>query len=147
MNLLAYDILWLLLFLFTINFISLLLIRSDERFWLPSTLLWMLLLCSLFINITLNKNNVIEKEAAYTMQTDAESKQNESAMYDLEAAKKQQSLENNILLKLAGFQTFLCLLCQLAGFKSTSKQQFKKGSQAFFISLLLYGAIELVRLF
>ena len=65
MNILAYDIVWLLLFIFTINFISLALVRSDERFWMPSTLFWILLICSMFINLSLNKSNVIQKEAVY----------------------------------------------------------------------------------
>jgi hypothetical protein len=147
MNFLAYDIVWLLLFIFTINFISLAFVRSDERFWMPSTLFWILLICSMFINLSLNKNNVIEKEAVYNAQTDPGSKANEGAAIGLEEAIKQQNQENTILLRLTGFQTFLCLLCQLLGFHLTSQKQFRKGAVAFFIFLLLYGLIEMIRLF
>src|SRR5688572_14621134 len=128
MNFLAYDMVWLFLFIFTINFISLALVRSEERFWMPSTLFWILLVCSMFINMTLNKMNVVEKEAVYNAQTDPGSKSNEGAAIGLEQAITQQSLENTMLLRLTGFQTFLCLLCHLLGFHLTAGIQFKKGS-------------------
>jgi hypothetical protein len=144
MDIFSYDILVLLLFLFTINFVCLVLVRSNERFWLPSSILWILLLCSLFINLTINKNNVIQKESEFNAQTDIESRSNETAILALEAAKKQETSENMILLRLAGFQTLMCLVLQLLGYKLTSLIQFKQGARAFIILLLLYGAIEMV---
>jgi hypothetical protein len=144
---LSHGILWLLLILFTLNFIGIGLIRSDERFWLPSITIWMLLLCTLFINMTINKNNVLEKEITYNTPKDPDSREAESAMIGLQEARNQQHFENYRLLRLIGFQTFLCLLCQLLGYKLTSKTQFRKGSIAFLLFLVLYGSIELITLF
>jgi hypothetical protein len=146
MDLFSYDILWLLLLLFTINFIGIALIRSDERFWLPSTLLWVLLVCTMFINMTLNKNNVVDKEIVYNAQTEPESKSNETAIAELDKAKQQQQSETITLLRLTGFQAFLCFLCQLLGYKLTSKNQFRKGAIAFFVFVMVYGAIEVGRM-
>jgi hypothetical protein len=96
--------------------------------------------------MTVTKNNVAEKELIYNAQTDPESQTNEAAIMGLEAAKEQQRFENKVLLQLTGFQTLLCLACQLLGYKLTSRKQYRKGSITFFVFLLLYGGIEMIRL-
>ena len=147
MNFLSIDLTWLVLFLISINFITAIAIRTEEKYWLPQMIIMIFLLGILVFQNTLNREHVIQKEIIYDQQTNLEEKSNLVATLELEAAKKQRKDENRKLLRLLGLQSIISFFSQFVGYRQTGKTQFRSGLKTFFLLFIIYLVIEIVWLF
>lgn len=147
MNLISIDLLWLALILITLNFACAAMIRTEERYWLPQIIIWMVLFGFLLFSNTLHKEQVVQKEMIYQQQTDPSDKAYSAATLELEQAKKDRQQENRKLIRMLGIQSFLALIFQLFGYRQTSKKQFRSGAKSFFFLFFVYLVFELVWIF
>ena len=147
MNFLSIDFIWLILILISINFMSAALIRTEERFWLPQIITWLLLLGMLLFQHTFNREQVVQKQMVYDQQTDPNDASNREATLDLEEARRRQKADNIVLVRLLGLQSLFTCLAQGLGYRRTMKKQFRSGAQSFLFLFFLYLIFEIVRLF
>ena len=146
MNLLSIDFIWLFLILITINFICLVAIRSEERFWLPQMVIWILLFGTLLFRNTLNGELVVQREIVYAQQTNPDDENNRAATAALETARKTRQQENALFIRLLGIQSLICFVLHLAGYRSTGKKQFRSGAVTMGFFFMAYLVFELTQL-
>ena len=147
MNLLSINFIWLFLIIISLNFICLIAIRSEERFWLPQMVIWILLFGTLLFRNTLNGELVVQKEIVYAQQTNPDDESNRAATAALEAARKTREHENVLFIRLLGIQSLICFVLQLAGYRSSGKKQFRSGAVTMGLFFLAYLLFELIRIF
>ncbi len=144
MNLISFDLLWLVLILITLNFVSAAFIRTEERYWLPQIILWMILFGFFLFSNTMHREQVVQKEMIYQQQTDPDDKAYTKATLELEQAKKDRQNENRLMIRLLGIQSLFAMTFQLFGYRQTSKKQFRSGAKTFFFLFFAYLVFELV---
>jgi hypothetical protein len=118
MNLLSYGIGYTILGIFIINFLLILLIRSEERFLITAVSLWTLMFLTVIVLTIVNNNTVDVREIEYT----GPSTMTEKEFEELDGFKKQAKEENKKLVRLLGVQTVISFAWLLLGVRSSRKK-------------------------
>jgi hypothetical protein len=137
MNLFSIDIGYLILILFLINFMGVLLIRSQERFWLPGIALWIFLFFIVVMLNVINRTDVDRQEIIYGESTANPEKMAQNDL-QLEQLKKEKNSENTVLFHLLGFQTIFSCIWQFLGYRSTGKKYYRTSSITFTFLVFVY---------
>lgn len=135
MNFLTIGIETLLLIVFTINFISVLLIRSTERFWLPSIVLWFALF-SVFVVVNITNTNAMESPPRIFDENNYSTV--DKWMQEQETANREEQKTTDIIFKLLSFQTVLSFLWLILGYQQTGIKYYKSAATTFFLMILFY---------
>ena len=143
MNLLSIGTGYLLLLLFIVNFLAVLLIRSEGRFWFPGVILWIFMFFIVVLFNAMNDLKVDKQELAYSESTTVDNEQD----YQLEQLKDQTSRENIKLFRLLGFQTIFSCIWQFLGFSTTGKRYYRTSAISFTLLSIVFGITELLRIF
>jgi hypothetical protein len=142
MNLLSVGTGYLVLGLFVINFLAILLIRSEGRFWFPGVIFWLLMFCIVVLIHVMNDVAVDRQELVYSDNTVTDDQQT----VQLEEFKDKTSGENVILFRLLGFQTVFSCIWQFLGYSSTGKKYYRTSAITFTLLSIVFGITELLRL-
>jgi hypothetical protein len=147
MDLFNTDIVLLILFLFAANFIGILLINVEERFWLPGILIWMGLFVFYLILREANRKD-LELQAFTTEQNQSKVKDEEPddpahINFAMERAETEAARKNNVVFTLLGWQSIFCFFWSTVGFAKTSKKYYRSAMIAFLLLSLLYGVLAI----
>lgn len=143
MDILSVDLGWLLVILFFINFLAVLFIRTDERFWIPSIILWLFLFFG-FVLVQVTNNREVEYQGlVYQNKVKTEEEVlNDTKPYELEQVRKKTHAQNAKLFRVLGFQTLLSCFWLLLGYRSTGHKHYRTSSITFTILAFLYLVLE-----
>ena len=143
MNLLSIGTGYLILFLFIINFLVVLLIRSEGRFWYTGVVLWIFMFFIVVLFNVMNNLEVDKQEIAYSKTQTVDDQQE----FQLQYLRDQTSRENIKLFRLLGFQTIFSCVWQLLGFSTTGKRYYRTSAISFTLLSIVFGITELLRIF
>jgi hypothetical protein len=145
MDILSFDIKWLIIILLAANFLGIIvLVNREERFWLPAVFLWIFIFSSLVFFDSINDIILEKKEIIYYDQQPAgNEKDNTNTSEEIRDARKQAYREKTVLVRLAGVQTFFTFLCLVMGYKKTGKKQYRSGVIVFFLLIMVYIGAEI----
>ena len=135
---------WLLLIIFILNFVGILILSGNERFWLPSVIIWLFLLFTFFIGNSFNSNDVSYEEAKMKVEELQSGKVQETEPLTLKEARNKKQSFSKTLLHLLGFQSFLSLIWTALGYKTTGQQYYRSALITFSIICIVYLLIVLV---
>lgn len=136
MNLLSADTTLLAGILFLANFIIVLLINTEERFWIPTMILWITLFCAFLIVRTLNSDRIRNEELILQQSKNSEDDK-ANANWKIENSKQETARVNEKLFILLGCQTFYCFFFHLIGYAKTRRDYYRKSTITFFILSLV----------
>jgi len=137
---------WSVLILLSANLVAMMLIRTEERFWMPQTAGWIILLVVLLLSHVVRKEEVLHREDLYRLQRTSGSNSDRVAQANLDEARSSASKETGLLIRLLGIQSLICFLSQAAGLRLTANRQFRRGVFSFLLFFLFYLGWELVQL-
>ena len=143
MNLLSIGTGYLILFLFIINFLVVLLIRSEGRFWYTGVVLWIFMFFIVVLFNVMNNLEVDKQEIAYSKTQTVDDQQE----FQLQYLRDQTSRENIKLFRLLGFQTIFSGIWQFLGFSTTGKRYYRTSAISFTLLSIVFGITELLRIF
>ena len=143
MNILSIDTLVLAVILFGINFIAVLFIRTEDRLWLPTLTLWIILLAIFLIIRSFNSNRVDYEQMNYELSQQNKDQKAEQE-WNLNEAKATASQQNNKLFVLLGCQTMFCLFFHAIGFAGTNKNYYKTSTITFFLLSVAFLLTEIL---
>jgi hypothetical protein len=142
MGLFSLGIGWLLLIVFFINLVGIRMLAGDDRFWLPTVILWFIFFFMYFFVTLYTSTNV----QVYEMELKEKKETNEKEMLhniaEYEKAQVKEKDDNLKALRLLGFQTGLCFFFQAIGYKTTGRRYYRSGSLTFFFLFLVYLVLE-----
>jgi hypothetical protein len=139
MDILQINLGWLILTVFTINFLGILLMRSEDRFWLPCVITWLFLFFFLVIGNVFNSGDVRYQQTVLSEKVlNAEEKGQEETRLALQQATESQQAFSRTMLHLLGFQSLLSLFWTIIGYKSTGQRFYQSSMITFFVFCLLY---------
>jgi len=138
---------WSILIVFAVNLAAMMLIRTEERFWLPQTASWIILLVLLLLSHVVRKEEVIYREDLYRLQRTPGSNSDREAQTNLENARSKASEEADLLIRLLGLQSLICVFSQAIGFRLTGNRLFRRGLLSFLLFFIIYLGWEFIRLF
>ena len=140
MNLLSYSLGYIITGIFIINFLVILLIRSEERLLITAVSLWTLMFLTVIIITIINNNTVDVREIEYSGPVTM----TEEEFMELDDFKQQTKKENQRLVRLLGIQTLISFIWLLLGLKSNSKKYYRSALISFAVFSFIYGIFELV---
>lgn len=141
MNLPHIAIEWLIIALFLINFFLLLIVKGNVKFYVPTLVIWVMLLFGSVLVKVFNETQVqIQQskidQSAQKNGPDAQSYQ------QMDTIKQQQEYENSTLFTLLGVQTIITFLLQMVGYASTYQKYYLSSAAVFFVFTVLYLVIQ-----
>jgi hypothetical protein len=144
-DLLHYGLLWLIPILLVLNIAGIAIIQSEDRYWLPVIILWIALLGTLVVNHALNVTSYEDKASSLTRPSE---KPVDTAfvLSELDQERKTNKEGNLLLFRLLGAQTLFGFLFLALGYQRTIRPFYKKAMVNFFLLLVGYVLIEVVRL-
>jgi len=144
MDITSVSLEWLLLITFILNFVGILILSGNDRFWLPSVIIWLLLLFIFFIGNAFNSNDVSYEEAKMKVEELQTGKVQETEPLTLKEAKNKKRSFNNTMLHLLGFQSFLSLVWTALGYKTTGQHYYRSALITFSVLCTIYLLIVFV---
>ncbi|MGZ8538165.1 MAG: hypothetical protein ACXWV9_07870 [Flavisolibacter sp.] len=140
MNILSYSIGYLILGIFVINFLVILITRSEARLLITAVSLWTLMFLTVIILTMLNNNTVDVREIEYSGPITMTEKEFE----ELDGFKQQSKQENKRLVRLLGIQTMISFIWLLLGLRTNTKKYYRSTLLSFAVFSFIYGIIELI---
>jgi hypothetical protein len=137
MNIFSIGTGWLILLVFLLTFISILLIRSEDRFWLPCIIIWLFLffawiLNDAFLSTEINYYKAIESNGTIVEREDPD------ALTELDKLSAAKSSKNRKLLHILGFHSIMSLIWVSLGYRTTGREFYKKAMVTFTVISLIY---------
>ncbi|MER3465032.1 MAG: hypothetical protein C4329_12080 [Chitinophagaceae bacterium] len=137
-SLLSVDLIWLLFGIFVLCFLGILLIQTEDRFWLPCIIIWVFLFFALVLGNSLNSSEVsyqqLLQQQGITKTTDP--KEIETAA--VKQAKQQKQMYDDKFIHLLGFHSIVSFFWLLIGLRRTLKPYYRTGAITFFCFTLVY---------
>jgi hypothetical protein len=141
MNLPQIAIEWLIICLFIINFFLIILVRGNDKFYIPALLLWVMLLFGLVFVKVFNDNRV-EIQQSKIDKISQKSGFAVESYQQMEKIKQQQDYENSTAFTLLGVQTIITFLLQLIGYASTYQKYYRSSAAIFFVFTVIYLVLQ-----
>jgi hypothetical protein len=137
MNIFSIGTGWLILLVFLLTFISILLIRSEDRFWLPCIVIWLFLffawiLNDSFLSTEINYYKAIESNGTIVEREDPD------ALTEVEKLSAVKTSKNRKLLHILGFHSIMSLIWVWLGYRTTGREFYKKAMVTFTVISIIY---------
>jgi hypothetical protein len=128
---------WLFLAVFLLTFASILLMRSEDRFWLPCIVIWLFIffawiLNDAFLSTEINYYKALESDGSIVERIDPD------APTELDKLSAVKSSKNNKIRDVLGFHTVMSLIWVSLGYKTTGREFYKKAMITFFVFSIIY---------
>ena len=129
---------WLIIGVFTICFFFILITKGDDRFWLPTIIIWLFLFFALILGNAFSSNEVSYQEMLQKETVIKNEQEKTSQTFELERANKDRANTNNKMIHLLGTHTLFSFVWMLLGYRQTSLKYYKTAAISFAAILILY---------
>ncbi|MGE5521251.1 MAG: hypothetical protein ACM3VS_15110 [Candidatus Dadabacteria bacterium] len=132
---------WLIIALFILNLFLIIAVKGNDKFYIPTLLLWVILMFGLVFIKVFNDNRVEIEQS----KMDRITQKNEVDMQsykEMEKIKQQQDYENSTAFTLLGVQTIITFLLQLIGYASTYEKYYRSSAAIFFVFTVVYLVLQ-----
>ena len=125
---------------------GIILLKGNDRYWIPGISIWLLLFIVLLLGNVFNTREVSYQEAVREQPASDNIEKAKEDPYHVAEAKNRKRDFNTKMIHLIGFQSFMCMLWMLVGYKKTSLAFYKTGATTFLLLCIVYLGIQVVLL-
>jgi hypothetical protein len=138
MNLDGVSLLWLITAVILLSFAGVLLMRGNDRFWLPNIITWLFVFFIGLTGVVLNSNELSFHQQMRELRAEESGEKSAGATFEIERVQKRKQQFSQKFMHTFGAQTLFTLFWVLVGYKVTGLLYYKKAAITFSLLSFCY---------